>query len=219
MSSYIEYIHARPHDDDIVLGLSKALNFTTEDLVANRAGRLSKAQQQRYLQDKLLIPLAMLAGGIAFSWILRLIWAGTVEHRPILTFLGKALGALLTLHFGEFADLYFKTGDQRLPIIVLAFLLGAPVLSYKKVRAIPIPVIKDVLANRVSVEQGIVETLSEEPKSTSGDRVELDYYLINGRKLQVNSAGKEALVHGYQYKVYYLPSQNTLLSIENIPPA
>lgn len=219
VSTFIEYVHARPHDDEILFALAKALDFTADDVVANRRGVVTAKQQLKLLSKEMLLPLGLLAGTILFSLLIRLAWAGYVEHRNILQYLGAILAQLGTLHVGNFSDLYFRTGGESLPIIVRVFVIGSPLPVLKKVLRIDWRKVFAAVGGQVCTDIGVVNTKSEIP-DTGGkkqDRIELDYFVVNDRKLRVNSAAMSAIAHGYQYRVYYLPATNTLLSIEPIP--
>ena len=220
-ASYLEYVHVRPNWDELQLQLGEANHFTAQDLESNRRGRMGPHQFAFYLKTLLLPPFFVLLAGILISFVVRVAFAAYVEHEPILAYMGKVVGHLFALKFERFREVYLLTAGERLPIIVGAFVVTAPVLCYRKLRDIPFRVVLGVIWGVVRMEEGPVITSTDEKKAPGragrkGETIDLYYYHINGRRLNVRKAAHDALACGVRYRVYYLPWSNELLSIEPV---
>ncbi len=219
MPTYIEYVHARPEFDEILSKLSAANHFTAADLEANRRGQIGTDQFRYHLREALLGPVLVLLGCVGFSFLVRIAFAGYVEKTNIFSFMGKLLGYLLLFEFDRFYKLYLYTAGERLPMIVTAFVVTAPMFSYKKLRHLPFRLLMEIFKGTVKRVEGLTFTSSEEVKAPGragkqGETITKYYYVVGDLKLLVSAEGHNALSMGLKYRVYYLPFSRTLLSIE-----
>ncbi len=219
MSTYIEYVHARPEFDETLFKLSAGNHFTAADLDANRKGQVGADQFKHHLNEALSGPLLVLAAGVAISFLVRLAFAGYVEHQNIFRFIGKLLDSLFLWKFGRFQEIYLTTGGERLPIIVSAFVVTAPMFSYRKLRHLPVRMLIELIRGNVKRLEASPFSSSEEVKAPGragkkGEMITKYYYQIGDLKLNVCSEGHSALAMGLKYRIYYLPASKTLLSIE-----
>ena len=210
MSTYIEYVHARPEFEEVLFQLSKANQFTASDLDDNRRGWIGSDQTRKYLADAFFPPLAVFATGVAVSFLTRVAFASYVEKKAVWDFTSKLIMLLVTGEFHKFGELYLTTSGERLPMIVALFVITAPMTAYKKLRRLPVRLLFDLARRRVKKVEGSVSPLMEEVKAPGqagkrGDTIQLFYYVVNDQKIKVDYDGHHALAMGLRYKVYYLP--------------
>lgn len=219
MSSYIEYVHARADYDDILKKLAEGNRFSHEDLVSNRAGRLSMGQLQIHLKETLTAPLLLLAAGVLVSFLTRVAFAAYVEKQNILTYTGTLLGQLLMFKLDKFREMYLTTAGEHLPLLTGLFVVAAPATAYKKLRYINIRLIIDVLVGRVKSVDGTPWATSEEkraPGGKKGEMIDIYYYVFKDFKIEVCRTGFKAFTDGVRCKAYYLPLSKMLVSIEPV---
>lgn len=219
VSIYIEYVHARPESEAVLLQLSVSNHFTAADLEANRRGRVGLDQLRYHLKEALTGPLFVLGAGLAASFLVRLAYAAYVEKHSVFTFLGDLIGYLVQGQFHQLHEAYFSPGGERLPIIVMGFVLTAPALAWKKLRYLPFLMMADLLAGRVQREEGGVAATTDEKKAPGragkkGETITEYFYEVNGKKLSVSAEAHRDLTMGLRYRVYYLANSRMVLSIE-----
>lgn len=220
MATYIEYVTAPPLED-ILAALAKAHRFTSSDLQSNRKGHIGIDQMKIHLREIFEMPLILLVSGIAVSFLTRVAYAGYVEKTSVFRFVSDLLVSLATFHLGDFRDLYYSTGGERLPILVSLFVIAAPCACLKKLRQLPFNMILDLMTGKVRCAEGTVEPKMEEKKAPGsagkkGETIPEFFYIVGNKRLKVTPAGAAALGLGMRYKVYYLAGSKVLMSIEPI---
>lgn len=219
MSTYIEYVHARPEFDELLYKLSQANHFTLPDLESNRLGKVGIDQLRYHIKEALMGPVLILLAGFVVSFVVRVAYAAYVEKVSILTYVGVLIGNFVQLRFDKLHEAYLLSAGERLPLITALFVITAPALAWKKMRNIPFRMLFDLLTGRVEREEGSVSAVSEEVKASGragkkGETIDLHYYVVNESKIKVTSAGVRELAMGLRYKLYYLKTSKVLLSIE-----
>jgi hypothetical protein len=221
VSSYIEYVHARPEFDEVLFQLSKGNSFTAGDLESNRKGRVGADQMRHHFEETLAPPLALLGAGIAVSFATRVSFAAYVEKQGIFHYVGTLLLQLLTFHFDKFREMYLTTQGNHLPILVGLFVITAPMTAYRRLRQINFRLIFDLLFRGVKKTEGLVYTTTEEVKAPGragkqGEMIHLYYFVVNETKIKVSAEGYKSIALGLRYKLYYLPTSKALVSIEPV---
>ena len=219
MSTYIEYIHARPESEEVLGELSKANNFSMADLEANRAGKIGKEQFIFHLREALQAPFLLLLAGIAVSFLTRVAFAAYVEKENIFSFVGTLVSHVFLLNFDKFREVYLSTEGHHLPRIVGAFVIAAPATAYKKLRRIPFKILAGLLKGTVKRVDGSLHAYTEEIPAPGkagkrGDKIDMYYYVHKDLRMIVTSKGYGALPAGLRFRAYYLPYSKTLMAVE-----
>jgi hypothetical protein len=221
VSTYIEYVHARPEFDEVLFQLSKGNSFTAGDLESNRKGKVGADQMRHHFEETLAPPLMLLAAGMAVSLVTRVSFAAYVERQNIFHYIATLSLQLLTFHFDKFREMYLTTQGNHLPLVVGLFVITAPMTAYRKLRRVNFRLIFDLLFRGVKKQEGAVYAVTEEVKAPGragkqGEMISHYYFVVNEKKIKVSAEGYKSITLGLRYKVYYLPTSLTLVSMEPI---
>lgn len=171
--------------------LAQANGFTLEDLQTNRQGWMSHQQRTgvvRRMIGCLFMSLLLVGSVVGGGGVAVLAPSGLLSGFPVLVlvFVGLAVYALLALMFISSARRQLREG-------------------------------------RVAFMDGFVERERKESSDSDSGTTSTSYsYVVyqphpsgvNQQRFSVNGAAYHALVPGLRYRVYYLPSDHKLVSIE-----
>ncbi len=194
--------------EQVLLELSKALNFSPNSLEANRKGRLA-GEQFTGLMGKFATPAFMT---VLFAAAPFLIWGTITAGKQQASFsagLQLFLGQLM--HIGELAD------DQgKFAVITrvgsLLVSLGLAALFASRVS---IGLYFDLLEGTVHVIEGRIIAREEQTIRPNGrDPIEKYFFDLKTDRFPVNLAAYRALETGSVYVLYLLPRSRQLVAIE-----
>jgi hypothetical protein len=193
--------------------LIQALNFTIEDLVMNRQGRLSPAQMQaeQARHDLLATNLQKAAGrgpwvmiyGVVLVVILAVLFFVTGLYQIVQTSLGSLTWPVL----------------GGVALVVLLVLLIMPISYQRQARryqaqaAVPfvLPVVQTVAgALRTHTDRGDAEYHSSDTY----------YVIVEGTRIRTTKKGMQAFKKGQTYRLYYVGAGKALrlISAESLGP-
>jgi hypothetical protein len=196
------------NNEQVLVDLSKALGFSPASLEANRAGRVSGDQFNKFI-GRCLGPLgtALVCGLAPF-----LLWAaltGTREHISFFTAFGVFIGKLL--HVGEMLD---ERGKISTLITVGSILAGLGLAAYN-LNKFSVGMYFDLLTREVVAREGRVTAREEQIIRPNGrDPIENYFFDVKTFRYDVNFAAYKALDSGCVYLMYVLPRSGILLSME-----
>jgi hypothetical protein len=194
--------------EQVLLELSKALNFSPNSLEANRKGRLS-GEQFTGLMGKFATPAFMT---VLFAAAPFLIWGTLTAGKQQASFsagLQIFLGQLM--HIGELAD------DQgKFAVITrvgsLLVSLGLAALFASRVS---IGLYFDLLERSVVAKEGRIIAREEQTIRPNGrDPIEKYYFDLKTDRFPVNLAAYRAIETGSVYLLYVLPRSRQLVAME-----
>jgi hypothetical protein len=194
--------------EQVLLELSKALNFSPNSLEANRKGRLS-GEQFTGLMGKFATPAFLT---VLFAAAPFLIWGTLTAGKQQASFsagLQIFLGQLM--HIGELAD------DQgKFAVITrvgsLLVSLGLAALFASRVS---IGLYFDLLERSVVAKEGRIIAREEQTIRPNGrDPIEKYYFDLKTDRFPVNLAAYRAIETGSVYLLYVLPRSRQLVAME-----
>jgi hypothetical protein len=194
--------------EQVLLELSKALNFSPNSLEANRKGRLA-GEQFTGLIGKFATPAF---ATVLFAAAPFLIWGTLTAGKQQASFsagLQIFLGQLM--HIGELAD------DQgKFAVITrvgsLLISLGLAALFASRVS---IGLYFDLLERAVVAKEGRIIAREEQTIRPNGrDPIEKYYFDLKTDRFPVNLAAYKAIEDGSVYLLYVLPRSRHLVAIE-----
>ncbi len=210
--AYIEYVLADSGPESTLQKLEAALDFTSQDLASNRAGRLSSRQAMRLLRAGLLEPGALVFGGLVVSIAIRITWVWFVGGHSIGAAILETLGNVFLLDFVGAAT----------PRWVRSLILVPIGYAIRTVRGQAIRELVDLLRASVRTVQGRLtrETADKQVRlrwSRQRDTYAVYYFALDGLQYQVNRAAYDDLSPGVEYRLYYAPISRRVLSVEPLP--
>ena len=181
----------------LLQALAQANDFTMEDLQANRQGWMSPRQRSGVVRRTIGCLFLMLISTVG------IVNAGGV-------------GMVLAIGGPEALD-----GFSELVLLLVGLALAV------LLALIPINMAsKQLRDGRVAFVDGFVERERKETSDSETGSTTTSYsyvvnqqqqYAVNQQHFSVNGAAFHALVPGLRYRVYYLPSDHHLVSIEPLP--
>jgi hypothetical protein len=194
--------------EQVLLELSKALNFSPASLDANRKGRLS-GEQFRSLIGNFATPTAMMVLFAAAPFVGWGIVTASHQQESFSAGLQLFLGQLM--HIGELADDQGKIAViTRVGSVLLCLGLAALFAS-----RVSIALYFDLLDGTVHVVEGRIIAREEQTIRPNGrDPIEKYFFDLKTDRFPVNLAAYRALETGSVYVLYLLPRSRQLVAIE-----
>jgi hypothetical protein len=192
----------------VLLDLSKALQFSPESLDENRKGKLSQEQVKR-LAGEVARP-ALLT--LVFATAPFIIWTWIKAGHDQLSF-ENAFPALLVelAHVNDLLEAHGKMGGAIMLGSIIVSLLIAVIMAFR----VPIPLYIDLLDRKVEKQEGRVVAREESVNRPDGrDPVEKYFFSLRYLNMPVNLAAYRALENGSMYIVYLTTRSQMLVSIE-----
>jgi hypothetical protein len=194
--------------EQVLKGLSAALNFNPESLEANRQGRLSN-EQAKNLLGRCLAPVVItfICAAAPFA-----IWTWITAGRQKIS-LVAAFPALIT-ELMHAKDLFEEHGKIGGGIMFASILIGLGLAAWMSSR-VSLPLYFDLLDRKVEIKEGRVVAREEQILKANGrDPIERYFFTLRQLKIEVNLAAYRALEDGSIYVMYVLPRSELLASIE-----
>lgn len=192
----------------VLLDLSKALQFTPECLEANRKGRLSKDQAMK------LSPLCAQPAFLTLIFAVApfLAWTQVTSSQQQISFTA-AFPALIRelMHVKDLFEAHGKLGGGLMLGSILISLAIAVVMATR----VPVMLYLDLLDRQVIMKEGRVVAREETTNRANGrDPIEKYFFSLRYLTMPVNLAAYRALEAGSIYLVYLLPRSERLVAIE-----
>lgn len=203
--AYLEFANRRPDPVELTLAFGRVFQFTPQDLLSNRKGRLGSDQFKVIFVDRLNGLFAALACLILLLGF-RISWAVIGEKLPLVDFIGNLVLSPALLF----------TSKDGMPILItlalMAFALGA-LLSLRKV---PWPVFNDAMGRKVKKVEGIIWAEEEEyrDQAEGGFLTTRPIYRIDKTKFYVTRKQHETMRSGLPYVMYLLPKSSVIVAVE-----
>ena len=194
--------------EQVLLELSKALNFSPASLEANRKRRLS-GEQFRSLIGNFATPTAMM---VLFAAAPFVGWGiVTAGHQQASFSAGLQLFLGQLMHIGELADDQGKMAViTRVGSVLLSLGLAALFAS-----RVSLALYFDLLDGTVHVVEGRIIAREEQTIRPNGrDPIEKYFFDLKTDRFPVNLAAYRALETGSVYVLYLLPRSRQLVAIE-----
>jgi hypothetical protein len=192
----------------VLRDLSKALQFSTESLEANRKGRISKEQIGQLL-PRCASPAFLT---LVFAVAPFVIWTWITAGRQQLSF-GNAFPALL-IELTHVKDLFEAHGKLAGIIMLGSIVISLAIAAFMASR-VSLSLYFDLLDHKVEAREGRVVSREEQVNRPNGrDPIEKYFFSLRYLNMPVNLAAYRALEPGSVYIVYLLPRSEVLVSIE-----
>jgi hypothetical protein len=194
--------------EQVLLELSKALQFSPESLVANRKGKLSK-DQIKNLATRCAKP-----GGLALLFAVApfVMWTRITSSSQQISF-----GAALPVFFNELThvkDLFEAHGTIGGVSMLGSVLISLGIAALLASR-FPMALYFDLLSRKVITQEGRVVAREETINRPNGrDPIEKYFFCLRYLNMPVNLAAYRAIEPGSIYLVYLLPRSELLVSME-----
>jgi hypothetical protein len=194
--------------EQVLYDLSKALCFSPDSLLANRAGKVSSEQIKlllpQFLRPAILTAIFAAAPFLVWTWI-----KSSSDQLPFDAAFPVLLKELVHVH-----DLFENHGRMG-ALIMLGSILVSLAVAVLMASRVPVMLYLDLLDGKVEVNEGRVVAREEQVLRPNGrDPIEKYFFTLRYLKIPVNLAAYRALEAGSMYLVYLLPRSETLVSIE-----
>jgi hypothetical protein len=194
--------------EQVLLDLSKALQFSPESLASNRKGQLSK-DQAKLLWRRVIPPLVLM---FAFALGPLLIWTSITASRNQLPF-DSAVPKL----FNEIShpnDLFEAQGEMK-GAMMLGSIVGSLALAAFMAFRVPFPLYFDLLDRKVEMREGRVVAREETTNRPNGrDPIEKYFFSLRYLNMPVNLAAYRAIENGSIYIIYLTQRSEILVAME-----
>src|SRR5450631_4089445 len=141
----------RPRSENLLNGLSKALEFGAPELMENRKGILHGNQLSRFTQEYIAAPVMGIVLSVLTPVLFRYVWAAAVEQRSLAKFTMAVMqhpsSFLMQMHFGI---------EDPFPVPIEIGYLMFPLITIHFLMRIPWKVVFDIVKKKVDKDSGPV---------------------------------------------------------------